>query len=202
MSAKLTQRSLNCVEFVCSLELQEEHRALFFSSLCCGGAAGNVKVISNCESFFRWRSSSRLAPGVRNLIIAHEPGTVRLRGLSLPKPSPLLSSSLVFFFSPQSVDLLLLLCLFSQRRRSTTWRVSWRSMASRCPPSARSAGSWPMSSLWTKLHVRGGSDVGGWGDLIAADYIWDDSCFHNETDANVLNPPVIQTLFWICQLFT
>lgn len=102
MSAKLTQRSLSCVEFVCTLELQEEHRGLFFSSLCCGGAAGNVKVISNCESFFRWRSSSRLAPGVRNLIIAHEPGTVRLRGLSLPKPSPLLSSSLVFFFTSVS----------------------------------------------------------------------------------------------------
>lgn len=70
----------------------------------------------------------------------------RLHSLWLPWPRPL---------SPQSIDVFLLLCLPSQRRRSTTWRVSWRSMASRCPPSARLAESWPMSCLWTRLHVRG-----------------------------------------------
>lgn len=58
----------------------------------------------------------------------------------------------------QTADSLRLPRRLSQRRRSTTWRASWRSTASRCPPSARSAASWPMSCLWTRLHVRDGSD--------------------------------------------
>lgn len=74
-----------------------------------------------------WKAPAR--PAVTDLMITH---TLARTG---PDPPPL--------------------CLPPQRRRSTTWRASWRSTASRCPPSARSAGSWPTSSLWTKPHVRG-----------------------------------------------
>lgn len=164
MSAKLTQRSLNCVEFVCSLELQEEHRALFFSSLCCGGAAGNVKVISNCESFFRWRSSSRLAPGVRNLIIAHEPGTVRLRGLSLPKPSPLLSSSLVFFFHLS--QLICCFCSVFSLRGGDQQHEEWAGEVwhpdARLQQDRRDPGQWALcgrSCMWGGAQMSGGGGI-------------------------------------------
>lgn len=44
-------------------------------------------------------------------------------------------------------------------------------MASRCPPSARLAGSWQMSFLWTKLHVRGAQMYLGKG-VGCGSWIW------------------------------
>lgn len=111
----------------------------------CGGAAGNVKVISNCE--ISW-VPARLPESEMWLSHMSQEQSVSQSRTSLTQPPP----------APRplmSIDLFLLLCLLSQRRRSTTWRASWKSMESRCPPSARLAGSWPMSSLWMKLHVRG-----------------------------------------------
>lgn len=51
-------------------------------------------------------------------------------------------------------------------------------MESRCPPSARLVGSWPMSSQWMKRHVSRGSGVAGRGRALRAS----NKCF-NETDA-------------------
>lgn len=51
-------------------------------------------------------------------------------------------------------------------------------MESRCPPSARLVGSWPMSSQWMKRHVSRGSGVAGRGRALRAS----NKCF-SETDA-------------------
>lgn len=182
---------------MCCVCLHPERRSFVFH----GGAAGNVKLISNCESFSCQFPLGALSKSQSQKCDYHTRARNSLSPWTLtsltqpPVCSPLPSLSVS---TPPSVDLFLLLCLVPQRRRSTTWRVSWRSMASRCPPSARLAGSWPMSCPWTKLHVRGARMSRGGGgiwSLLVTYCSLVDSCFHNETDQNILESPVVSADF-------
>lgn len=154
MSPKLTQQSLNGIEFVCTPKLQEEHRALFFSSLWCGG------VISNCESFSgdsrvpAWLPESEIW---LSLMSQEQSVSAVSRFLNPAHSSPLV----LFFFS--SVSWSVAFCSVFSLRGGDQQHEEWAGEVwhpdARLQQDWRDPGQWALcgrSCMWEGLRCRGG----------------------------------------------